>query len=168
LKYQPLEETTVARTHGSISAFLLICISSLIIGGAVACDNTARGVKQDAQQAEAETRDERAEAAAAAREVGSDVAQAARRAADAAAEAGEEIAERASAATETVDVKTSLMADPSVDATRIDVDTDHRTRTIALRGYVPSETEKDRAAAIARERADGYRVLNNLVVRPRG
>ena len=156
----------VARTN-YITSFLRVLAAIAVVGVAAACDNTARGVKQDAQQAEADTRDERAEATAKAREVGGDVAHAARRAADAAAEAGEELAERASAASEGVDVKASLMADPSVDATRIDVDTDYRTRTVTLKGYVPSETERDMAGVIAKARAEGYTVVNNLTVRPR-
>jgi osmotically-inducible protein OsmY len=150
-----------------ITACLRVLTATAVIGMLAACDNTARGAKQDAQQAEAATRDERAEATATAREVGSDVAHAARRAADAAAEAGEEIAERASAATEGIDVKASLMADPSVDATRIDVDTDYRTRTVTLKGFVPSETERNMAEVIAKARAEGYTVANQLVVRPR-
>ena len=42
------------------------------------------------------------------------------------------------------------MADPSVDATRIDVDTDYRTRTVTLNGYVPTAAERDVAEAIAK------------------
>ena len=156
----------MTRTN-QITAFLRVLTATAVLGIGAACDNTARGVKQDAQKAEAETRDERAEAASKAREVGSDVAHAARRAAGAAAEAGEELAERASAATEGIDVKASLMADPSVDATRIDVDTDYRTRTITLKGYVPTETERNMAEVIAKARAEGYTVVNSLVVRAR-
>jgi osmotically-inducible protein OsmY len=167
LNYKPAEDN-VARTHGSINAFILICIASLIIGGATACENTARGVKQDAREAEAETRDERATAAANAREVGNDAAHAASRVGTAAAQAGEELAERAGAVKETVDVKAALMADPSVDATRIDVDTDYRTRTVTLNGAVPTHTERDMAEIIATAQAEGYRVVNNLDVRPRG
>jgi osmotically-inducible protein OsmY len=157
----------VARTHCSISAFILICVSASIIGVASACENTARGVKQDAQQAETQTRDERAEAKAKAATLKDNVAAATERAAGAAAQAGEEIAERASAAKETIDVKASLMADPSVDATRLNVDTDYRTRTITLKGFVPSETERTAAETIAKTRAPGYTVVNNLVVKPR-
>ncbi len=143
-------------------------LRSPVLGVAAACDNTARGVKQDAQQAEADTRDERAEATAKAREVGSDVAHAARRAADAAAEAGEELAERASAATED-DRREGVAHGRSVGGRdRIDVDTDYRTRTVTLNGYVPSETERDMAGVIAKARAEGYTVVNNLTVRPRG
>jgi osmotically-inducible protein OsmY len=157
----------VARTTLNITSTVRVLVAAAAIAFATACDDTARGIKQDAQQVEAGTRDERAEAAAKAREVGSDVKEAAKRAAGAAAEAGEELAERASAATETIDVKSALMADPSVDATRIDVDTDYRTRTLTLKGYVPTETEKQTAELIAKAQADGYTIVNNLVVRPR-
>jgi predicted small secreted protein len=84
----------VAKTHGSISAFILICISGLIISVGSACDNTVRGMKQDAQVAEKATRDERAEARAAALELGDDVARASRDAGAAIAQAGEQLAER--------------------------------------------------------------------------
>jgi osmotically-inducible protein OsmY len=158
----------VTRTHCSIHAFILSCIAALAMAATAACENTAQGVKQDARQAEEQTRDERAAAKERAQEVGSDVARAANRAVDAAAEAGEEIAERAGAVKETIDVKSALMADPSVDATRIDVDTDYRIRTITLNGYVPTHTERDMAEVIAKGHAEGYKVVNNLTVQPRG
>lgn len=94
----------MARTHCSIYAFIVGCVAALAITGAAACDKTARGLKQDAQQAEAETRDERAQAKETAKEIGDDAAKAAGRVAESAAEAGEELAERASAIKETVDV----------------------------------------------------------------
>ena len=158
----------MARIHHSSNWFILICASAVIVGSAIACENTARGVKQDAQQAESATRDERAEAKTKAAEIKDNVAHATERAAGAAAQAGEEIAERASAVTETIDVKASLMADPSVDATRLNVDTDYRTRTITLKGFVPSDAERNAAEVIAKARAPGYTVVNNLVVKPRG
>jgi osmotically-inducible protein OsmY len=157
----------VARTKLNITAILRVLAAAVLIATAAACDDTARGVKQDAERVEAETRDERAKAAAKAREVGQDVRSAAERAAGAAAEAGEELAERASAATQTLDVKSALMADPAVDATRIDVDTDYRTRTLTLKGYVPTDAEKTAAEAIAKAQAEGYTIVNSLVVRPR-
>ena len=157
----------MARTKIGINAFILGCITALAITAAAACDRTARGVKQDAEQAAAATRDERAQAGEAARELGRDAKTAATKAANVAAEAGEEIAERASAAKETADVKTALMADPAVDSTRLDVDTDFRTRTVTLNGYVTTAAERDAAEAIAKKHAEGYKVVNNLTVQPR-
>jgi osmotically-inducible protein OsmY len=158
----------VARTYGSINAFILSLVASVSIGLAVACENTARGLKQDAADTEAATRDERSEAKAAAEEVARDAAEAARTVGSLAADAGEELAERADALKETVDVKSALMADPSVDATRLDVDVDYRTRTVSLNGYVTSPGERDRSEAVARDKARGYKVVNNLIVQPRG
>ena len=157
----------MAHAHCSINAFILSCVAAFAIAGTAACQNTAKGVKQDAQQAEEQTRDERAEAAEAARDLGNDAARAANRTGAAAAQAGEEIAERASAMWETVDVKGAIMADPSVDASHLDVDTNHETKTVTLNGSVPSETERDMAEVIAKARADGYTVVNNLQVKKR-
>ena len=158
----------MARTHCSITAFILSCIAALAIAGAAACERTADGLKKDAQEAEQGTRDERARAKDAAKDLGDDAADVARRAAATAAQAGEEIAERASAIKEEIDVKSALMADPSVDATRIDVDTDYRTRTVTLNGYVPTNTERDMAEVITKGHAEGYKVVNNIKVQPRG
>jgi osmotically-inducible protein OsmY len=158
----------VARAHCSINAFILSVVAAFAITGAAACQNTARGMKQDAQQAEEQTRDDRAEAEAKARELGNDAARAANRVGAAATQAGEELAERAGAAWETIDIKGALMAETSVDATRIDVDTDYRTKTVTLSGYAPTETERNMAEVIAKARAEGWTVVNNLQVRPRG
>lgn len=158
----------MARAHTSINAFILSCVAAFGIATTSACENTARGVKQDAQQAEEQTRDERSEVQQKARELGRDAARAANRAGEAASQAGEELAERAGAAWQTIDVKGALMADASVDATRIDVETDYKTKTVTLKGYVPTETEKNMAEVIAKARAEGYTVVNNLIVRPRG
>jgi osmotically-inducible protein OsmY len=158
----------VARTHCSINAFILALFAASSIALVTACENTAQGLKQDASQAEAETRDERAAAAQTAREVAGDAAQAARTVGAMAAEAGEEVAERAGALKETADVKAALMADPAVDATRIDVNVDYRTRTVTLNGYVPSQGERDRAEVVARDKAKDYKIVNNINVQPRG
>jgi osmotically-inducible protein OsmY len=157
----------VARAHCSINAFILSVVAAFAIAGTAACQNTARGLKQDAQQAEEQTRDERSEAEDKARDLGNDAARTANRVGSAAAEAGEELAERAGAAWESIDVKGALMAETSVDATRIDVDTDYRTKTVTLKGYVPTETERNMAEVIAKARAEGYTVVNNIEVRPR-
>ena len=158
----------MARGHFGINAFILSCVAAFAIAGTAACENTARGVKQDAQQAEEQTRDERAAAADTLRDLGNDAAKAANQTGAAAADAGEELAERAVAAWETIDVKGALMADKSVDATGIDVDTNYETKTVTLNGSVPTETERDMAEVIAKARAEGYTVVNNIEVKPRG
>ena len=157
----------MARTHCSIHAFLLSIIAAASIGLVTACDNTAQGVKQDARNAEVATRDERAQAQATAKEVGRDAAQAARAVGSMAADAGEELAEKAGGVKTNVDIKTALMADPSVDASRIDVDVNSWSKTVTLNGYVPTQGERDKAEGIAKEKARGYKVMNNISIAPR-
>ena len=73
---------------------------------------------------------------------------------------------KAKAGMETVDVKTAILADKTVDAGAIDVDTYADTKTVVLRGSVPSEAQKTRAEQIAREHAPSYRIDNKLAVVP--
>ncbi len=70
----------------------------------------------------------------------------------------------ADAAVETLDVKTALTADSRVDASNIDVDSDHVGKIVTLKGKVPTQAQKTLAADIATARATGYRVRNMLVV----
>jgi osmotically-inducible protein OsmY len=67
---------------------------------------------------------------------------------------------------ETVDVKTALIADKTVDAGAIDVDTFQDKKVVVLRGSVPTDAQKARAEQIAREHAKGYTVENRLAVVP--
>ena len=74
-------------------------------------------------------------------------------------------ADRAGAATETVDVKTALSMDKTVDASDINVDTDAATKIVTLKGTVASAEQRARAEAIAAREATGYRVDNQLAVK---
>ncbi len=69
-----------------------------------------------------------------------------------------------SAAATTTSVKSALMADKSVDATKIDVDSDGTTKVVTLRGSVPSEAQRASAERIARDKAEGYTVVNQLTI----
>jgi len=154
--------------------------------GLAACENTAQGVKEDAKEntaavqqgaaeAKAETADERAEIKQEGREAGAAIGNAAsdagRAIGNAAEKAGDKIAGAANnagakgdAAQQTLDVKTALQADASIDATRIDVDTDAGTKTVTLKGSVATAAQKASAERIARSKAPGYTVRNNLTV----
>lgn len=70
----------------------------------------------------------------------------------------------ADAAVETLDVKMALVADERLDTDDVNVDTDHTTKTVRLRGSVPTEAQKAIAQQIAEQKAVGYRVSNELVV----
>lgn len=144
------------------NGFLAIALMSGL--SVVACSNTAAGAKKDAEiNAD--------KAAAAADKVEDkvdpvvDKAQAAgHEAAAATKEAAREAGSATAAAIETIDVKSALMADRTVDASHINVDTFHETKTVVLKGSVKSATQRDEAARIAAAEAPGYRVDNQLRV----
>jgi predicted small secreted protein len=121
----------------------IVATLSFAIAGA-ACDNTRRGADQDmhdAREATPGTDDARRTAGEAGRATG--------------------------AAFQTFDVRTSLMTDDSVDAGDINVDTNHDTRTVVLKGTVPTAAQREAAERIATREAEGYRIDNQLTVRPR-
>jgi hypothetical protein len=83
------------------------------------------------------------------------------RPADAARGAGD----RAGAAAELADVKLALATAEGLDASAINVDTDHNTKTVTLKGTVPTTDQRVRAEVVAQREASGYRINNQLVVR---
>lgn len=130
-----------------------------------ACDNTARGVREDnakatesakesADAAKAEAKEEAAEARAEGREAAADAKRTA-------GDAGSAI----DAAKETIDVKAALMADDLVDASGINVDTFHESKTVLLKGTVPTAAQKTAAGKIAAREAEGYKIDNQLTVK---
>lgn len=142
--------------------------AGLALMATAACDNTAVGAKKDAEIA-AEGAKRASEKAAEA------TADAARDASDATKRAGEAVAEGATKATKdaaaatgaaatTMSVKSALMADRSVDSTKIDVDSDGAAKIVTLRGSVPNQGQRVAAERIARAKADGYTVVNQLKV----
>jgi osmotically-inducible protein OsmY len=77
----------------------------------------------------------------------------------------EKVAEKTAAATQTVDVKSALIADGRVDASNINVDTSSSTKTVVLKGSVPTAQQKALAEQIAKDKAEGYTIQNQLVVK---
>jgi osmotically-inducible protein OsmY len=125
------------------------CAAGVIVFS-TACRNTAVGFKRDAEDNSKKAAIKASEAADKASQV--------------TAEATRTASEAAEAAAQTVSVKTALIADKRVTATGIDVDTDRATRTVILKGHVPSEDQKAIAEQIAVERSAGYRVRNDLTI----
>lgn len=139
------------------NGFLAIALLSGL--SLVACSNTAAGVEQDAR--------ENADKAATAADRAEDKARpAAEEAAADAREAGRDAGSAIAGATETIDVKSALMADRTVDASHINVDTMHETKTVVLKGSVKTATQRDEAARIAAAEAPGYRIDNQLTIVP--
>ena len=126
------------------NGFLAIALMSGL--SLAACSNTAAGIETDAENAAEEARPAAEDAAADTRE--------------AAREAGSAV----QGAIETIDVKSALMADRTVDSSHIDVDTLHETKTVVLKGSVKTATQRDEAARIAAAEAPGYRIDNQLTI----
>jgi predicted small secreted protein len=151
----------------------MIVVLAAACAAVLGCENTAQGIKEDAKENEAKVREEansaeaqeaKRDAEAAAREAGAELKEAAGKAGDALAGAAAELAPAVDAKKQTLDVKTALMADSTIDATRIDVDTDAATKTVTLKGTVATASQKSAAERIAKSKAAGYTVKNMLVV----
>ena len=145
-----------------------------------ACQNTARGVEQDTErntaEAKQEAREANAEVKQEAREANAEVKQEAREAGAAMERAGDRVAQETKdatrsvgatldAAAQTMQIKTALIDADNLDANDIDVDTNAATKTVTLKGHVPTASQKAAAERIAKEKAPDYRVVNSIVVR---
>jgi len=139
--------------HGYLAIALMSGLSL------AACSNTAAGAKKDA--------DINADKAATAADKAEDKAKtASEKAAAESKDAARDATGAVKAAIETIDVKSALMADRTVDASHINVDTFHETKTVVLKGSVKTATQRDEAARIAAAEAPGYRIDNQLLVVP--
>ena len=131
-----------------------------------ACSNTKAGVEKDAERNADKAAAAAAETKADAKEVAADVKDATK---DARAEVKDEAKDAAGAikaAFETMDVKSALMADRTVDASHINVDTFHETKTVVLKGSVKTAAQRAEAARIAAAEAPSYRIDNQLTIVP--
>jgi hypothetical protein len=82
-----------------------------------------------------------------------------------AGEAARGAGNRMGAAAELADVKLALSTTDGLDASAINVDTDHNSKTVTLKGTVPTTDQRARAEVVAQREATGYRIDNQLVVR---
>src|SRR5918994_3228766 len=156
-----------------------------------ACQNTARGVEQDTErntaaakqegreanaEARQEAREANAEARQEAREANAELKQESREAGNAAERAGDRVGQEPreatrsvgatlDAAAQTMQIKTALIDADNLDANNIDVDTNATTKTVTLKGHVPTAAQKAAAERIAKEKAPDYRIVNSIVVR---
>ena len=134
-----------------------------------ACQNTARGVEQDTREntaaAEQEAREANAEARQEAREAGNAAERAGDRVADESRQAANTVGGAIDAAAQTMQIKTALIDADDLDAANIDVDTDGATKTVTLKGHVPSAAHKAAAERIARQKAPDYKISNMLEIR---
>jgi osmotically-inducible protein OsmY len=126
-----------------------VCAAGLALFS-TACRNTAAGLQRDTEENT--------------RKAAIKASEAAQKASEATAVATRDATAAAEAAAQTVNVKTALLADQRVSATGIDVDTDRASRTVILKGHVPSQEQKAIAEQIAVDRSTGYRVRNELTI----
>ena len=140
----PVAERLNKETH--VKRFNAFVVAS-ILAAATACSNTAKGVEKDADRA------------------GESVSAATDRAADATARGAQGAGSGMGAAMETADVKTALLADSRISASDINVDTNNDTKTVTLKGSVPTADQKRIAEEIAKMKAPEYKIVNNLTVR---
>ena len=154
---------------------MLGTLAVLALALAPACRNTAEGVKEDTRentekakeegrQAQEESKDAAGKMSDQAEKAGDKIGDAAKDAGQAIKEGAKAIGSEIDAKKQTVDVKTALMADKGIDASHIDVDTNADTKTVTLKGTVPSAAQKAAAERVAREHAEGYTVRNQLTV----
>jgi osmotically-inducible protein OsmY len=116
----------------------------------MACRNTAEGFKRVTEENKQK----------AATEAGPAI----EKASEATAAAARQAADAAQAGAQTVTVKTALLADRRVSSKDINVDTDLASRTVTLKGHVPTQAQKEIAGKIAVDRSAGYHVKNELTI----
>ncbi|PYQ48358.1 MAG: hypothetical protein DMF78_21455 [Acidobacteria bacterium] len=120
-------------------------------------EKTGEAVKDAAQEVkekvEPAAKDAKREAKPVAKDVGEKIKEGAR-----------ETGRAVDATMQHLDVKAALLADKTVDASHIDIDTDKDAKILYLRGTVPTAAQKKAAERIARDKADGFTVRNELTV----
>ena len=149
------------------NSLLALTAAGFFALASVACDDTARGIKKDTAEATDAAKDATADARADAKEKSDAATAEGRDVADDAKKTAGEAGAAIDAATETLDVKAALMADSTVDASDINVDTFKETKTVVLKGSVPTAAMKTEAGRIAAREAEGYKIDNQLVVKAR-
>ncbi len=144
------------------NTFGLKAAAALLLATTVgACSDSTERRADDAAAATGNAAERAGDATA---EAGRDAADATRGAAATVGDAVANGGRAADAAVETMDVKMALTTDSRVDASDINVDSDHTTKTVTLRGSVATADQKTIAGEIAQKQAVGYRVQNNLTV----
>jgi osmotically-inducible protein OsmY len=148
---------------------------ALALGLASACRNTAEGIKEDsrenaeqAREGAKAVREESTDATrsigAEAKDVGNAIKQESKEVGSAIAGGAKDVASDVAAKAQTLEVKTALLAAKGIDASHIDVDTDAGTKTVTLKGSVPTADQRAAAERVARDKANGYTVRNLLTV----
>jgi osmotically-inducible protein OsmY len=143
---------------------LLAALAGLALGLGSACHNTAQGVKEDARENSEKAQAESKKAAEESKDVAQKVTDGAQEVGTKVKEGAQEVVSEIDATKQLVDVKAALMADTTIDASHINVDTDADSKTVTLRGSVATSQQKATAHRIAESKAAGYTVVNHITV----
>ena len=100
-----------------------------------------------------------------ARQAGNAVERAGDRVANETKDATRSVGATLDAAAQTMQIKTALIDADNLDAGAIDVDTNGDTKTVTLKGHVPTAAQKAAAERIAKDKAPDYRVVNMIEIR---
>ncbi len=122
-----------------------------------AAGNAVDATKEGLEKATEATKDGMNKAADATKDAAHDASMASKNATNSTANAMD-------GAAQTMQIKTALMEDKSVDASHIDVDTNGTTKVVTLKGRVPNSAQKASATRIAKGKAPDYTIVNNLVI----
>ena len=112
--------------------------------------------------AEFDTAKAKAEAREAGREIKAGAQQAGQEIKEGAQQAGAAI----NAGKQELDIRTALALDESVDRSNITITSDETAHSIRMTGSVPTLEQKARVNAIAREKAEGWTIVDELIILP--
>jgi osmotically-inducible protein OsmY len=164
----------IVKTMGRIA---VVALGALVI--LPGCETRADKDKVEVEMKTGEAREEAREAGREVREgahdAGAAIKEGAHDAGDAikegAHDAGQAIAAGASTAMgetnelkQETDIRAALALDTTVDKNGITVKGDEATKTIRLTGTVPTADQKARAEVVARDKAEGWTIVNELTV----
>jgi osmotically-inducible protein OsmY len=128
---------------------------------------TALALAPACRNAEQESRQTAEKVGDTAKQVGDKLAEGVREVGAKLKEGAKDVGAGIGAAKQTVDVKAALMADQGIDSSHVDVSTDADTKTLTLKGTVPSAAQRAAVGKLAKDKAEGYNVSNRLTVAKR-
>ncbi len=148
------------KSQGMLLAMLALTGLAL----APACRNTAEGVKEDSRQNAEKARQDAQVIKQESEDAAHKVAEGVKDVGEAIKDGAKEVGSEVGAKKQTVDIEAALTLDKNIDASHIDVDTDADTKTVTLKGTVPTAAQRTAVEKVARDKAEGYEIRNLLTV----
>jgi gas vesicle protein len=139
-----------------------VALAALVL--APACRSTAEGVKEDSRQNAERARHDAQAIKEQSEDAAHKVAEGVKDVGEAIKDGAREVGSEVGAKKQTVDIEAALTLDKSIDASHIDVDTDADTKTVTIKGTVPTSAQRTAVERVARDKAEGYQIRNLLTV----